>query len=139
MSLVLDTSITMAWYFEDEATSATEDVLDRVTETGAVVPTLWRLEVGNTLQMAIRRKRIDAAYRDAVLTELAAMPITIDAETDLHAWTTALRLSERFDLTLYDAAFLELAQRRVLPLATLDREMRAAASGLGVELLGITA
>ncbi len=139
MSLVLDTSITMAWYFEDEATPATEDVLDRVTETGAVVPTLWRLEVGNTLQMAIRRKRIDAAYRDAVLTELAAMPITIDAETDLHAWTTALRLSERFDLTLYDAAFLELAQRRVLPLATLDREMRAAASGLGVELLGITA
>ena len=50
----------------------------------------------------------------------------------------ALRLSERFDLTLYDAVFLELAQRRALPLATLDRELRAAGSGLGVELLGIT-
>ncbi len=138
MSLVLDTSVTMAWYFEDESTAATEGVLDRVTETGAVVPTLWRLEVGNTLQMAIRRKRIDAAYRDAVLTELAAMPIAVDPATDVHAWTTALRLSERFDLTLYDAVFLELAQRRALPLATLDRELRAAGSRLGVELLGTT-
>jgi predicted nucleic acid-binding protein len=137
VSLVLDASLTMAWYFEDEATPATEEVLDRVTETSAAVPSLWRFEVGNTLQMAIRRKRIDAAYRDAVLTELAAMPITIDTETDAHAWTTTLRLSERFALTLYDAAYLELAQRRDLPLATLDQEMRAAGSTLGVQLLGI--
>jgi predicted nucleic acid-binding protein len=73
--------------------------------------------------MAIRRKRIDKAYRDTALTELAAMPITIDAETDTHAWTTTLCLSERFTLSLYDAAYLELAQRRDLPLASLDKQL----------------
>ncbi len=55
------------------------------------------------------------------------MPITVDPETDAHAWTTALRLSERFGLTLYDAAYVELAQRRSLPPATLNQEMRATA------------
>lgn len=136
MSLVVDASITMAWCFEDEATPATEAVLDRVVESNAIVPTIWRFEVGNALQMAIRRKRIDEIFRDDALAKLLAMPITVDPETDAHAWTTALRLSERFRLTLYDAAYVELAQRRSLPLATLDREMRAAALALNVEVVG---
>ena len=62
---------------------------------GAVVPTVWRLEVANALQMAIRRKRIDAAYRDAALAALVMLPITLDADTDTYAWTTTLRLAER--------------------------------------------
>jgi predicted nucleic acid-binding protein len=136
VNLVLDASVTMAWCFEDEATRATDDVLDQVVETGAIVPTIWRFEVGNALQMAIRRQRIDAIFRDDALVKLSAMPITVDTETDLHAWTTALRLSERFGLTLYDAAYLELAQRRDLPLATFDSELRAAAQALSVRLLG---
>jgi len=136
VSLVIDASITMAWCFEDEATPATEDVLDQVVETTAAVPTIWRFEVGNALQMAIRRKRITKIFRDDALAKLLAMPITIDTETDAHAWTTALRLSERFRLTLYDAAYVELAQRRSLPLASLDQEMRAAALALNIQLLG---
>jgi len=136
VSFVVDASLTLAWYFEDEATPATEALLDRLAMNGAVVPALWRLEVGNGFQMAIRRKRIDKTYRDTALTELAAMPITIDAETDTHAWTTTLRLSERFTLSLYDAAYLELAQRRDLPLASLDKQLRAAGHALHVELLG---
>jgi predicted nucleic acid-binding protein len=88
------------------------------------------------LQMAIRRRRITAIFRDDALAKLLAMPITVDSETDSYAWTTALRLSERFELTLYDAAYVELAQRRSLPLASLDQEMRAAASALNIELLG---
>ena len=136
MSLVLDASITMAWCFEDEATPAAEEVLDQVVETNAIVPAIWRFEVGNALQMAIRRKRINEIFRDDALAKLLAMPISIDPETDAHAWSTALRLSERFGLTLYDAAYVELAQRRSLPLATLDQEMRAAASALNIELLG---
>lgn len=126
----------MAWCFEDEATPATEDVLDQVVESNAFVPSIWRFEVGNALQMAIRRKRISDVFRDDALAKLLAMPITVDAETDAHAWTTALRLSGRFGLTLYDAAYVELAQRRGLPLASLDQEMRAAAPALNVELLG---
>jgi predicted nucleic acid-binding protein len=82
--------------------------------------------------MAIRRKRITEIFRDDALAKLLAMPITTDPETDAHAWSTALRLSERFGLTLYDTAYVELAQRRSLPLATPDQEMRAAAHALAV-------
>ena len=139
MSLVLDASLTMAWYFDDESTAATDALLDRVSDAGAVAPTVWRLEVANAFQTAIRRKRIDAAYRDGALTELALLPITIDADTDTFAWTTTLRLAEQFTLTVYDAAYLELAQRRSLPLATLDEPLRAAGHVLGVPLLGVSA
>lgn len=137
MSLVIDASLTVSWYFEDETTPATEAILDRVSEAGATVPTLWRLEVANALQSAIRRQRITAPYRDQSLAELTQMPITIDAGTNVYAWTTTLRLAERFALTIYDSAHLELAQRRSLPLATLDAELREAAAALGVTLLGL--
>lgn len=137
MSLVLDASLTMTWYFEDEATPATEDLLDTVAETGAVVPPLWRLEVANGFQSGIRRKRIDAAYRDASIDDLRKLPIIVDLDTDAHIWTTTLRLSDRYALTIYDACYLELAQRLNLPLATLDQELRAAGHALGLALLGI--
>ena len=137
MSLVIDASLTVSWYFEDETTPATEAILERVSEAGATVPTLWRLEVANAFQSAIRRKRITAPYRDQALAELTQMPITIDADTNVYAWTTTLRLAERFALTIYDSAYLELAQRRSLPLATLDAELREAAAALGVTLLGL--
>ena len=137
MSLVIDASLTVSWYFEDETTPATEAILESVSETGATVPTLWRLEVANAFQSAIRRKRITAPYRDQSLVELTNMPITIDADTNVYAWTTTLRLAERFALTIYDSAYLELAQRRSLPLATLDAELREAAAALGVTVLGL--
>ena len=137
MSLVIDASLTVSWYFEDETTPATEAILDRVSEAGAIVPTLWRLEVANALQSAIRRKRITPLYRDQSLAELTQMPIAIDADTNVYAWTTTIRLAERFALTIYDSAYLELAQRRSLPLATLDAELQAAAAALGVTLVGL--
>ncbi len=136
MRLVIDASLTMTWYFEDEATPATEELLDTVARTGAVVPPLWRLEVANGLQSAIRRKRIDAAYRDASIADLGRLPIAVDPETDAHIWTTTLFLSDRHGLTIYDACYLELAQRRNLPLATLDHQLRAAGEALGLSLLG---
>jgi predicted nucleic acid-binding protein len=136
VSLVLDASLALTWYFQDEATSATDTILDRVAETGAVVPALWRLEIANGLQVAVRRRRISVAYRDASLAELTQMQIDTDSETDVHAWSATLRLAEKHELTLYDAAYLELAQRRRLPLATLDRELRRAAETLSVTVLG---
>jgi predicted nucleic acid-binding protein len=132
--MVIDASLTMTWYFEDEATPATDAVLDRIAEGGAVVPVLWRLEVANGFQSAIRRKRISAAYRDESLAALAQLPITVDADTDTHAWTSTLRLAERFGLTVYDACYLELAQRRRLPLATLDKALRKASAALDLAL-----
>lgn len=87
-------------------------MLDEVVRDGALVPSLWRLEVVNGLQMALRRKRIDGMFRDRALQRLGLLPIMIDAETDTYAWTTTLRLADRFGLPIYDEAYLELAQRR---------------------------
>ena len=64
MSLVLDASTTLAWYFDDETTLETDAVLEQVARAGAVVPSLWRLEVANAFQMALRRNRITRSYRD---------------------------------------------------------------------------
>ena len=136
MSVVLDASVSMAWYFEDESTPTTDALLDRIAERGAVVPAHWRLEVASAFQAAVRRQRIDTVYRDASLAELGLMPITIDADTTTYAWSATLRLAERFALTIYDAAYLELAHRHSLPLATLDQELRAAAPTLNIPLLG---
>ena len=139
MSLVLDPSLALSWYFEDERTAEADALLDQVVDRGAVVPSLWRLEVANGFQTAIRRKRIDAAFRDTALAELATMEITVDSDTDANAWTTTSRLSDRFRLTAYDAAYLELAQRRRLPLASLDQPLCRAAISLGLTVLGYTA
>ena len=136
MSFVVDSSVALAWVYSEETTEAISEVLARLTDRGAWVPALWRLEVANVLEMNVRRGRHDAAFRDAALADPAVLPISIDAETDRQAWAATLRLAARHRLTVYDAAYLELAQRRGLPLATLDKELRDAATAEGVILLG---
>jgi predicted nucleic acid-binding protein len=136
VTLVIDSSMALTWYFEDERTAASIAVLNQVAEEGAIVPALWRLEVLNGLQVAIRRGRIDIAYRDASLTDLQSLVIAIDSGTNRQAWSAPLRLCDRFGLTPYDAAYLELALRRRLPLATLDGELVRAARAENVPLVG---
>lgn len=135
MSLVLDSSATLAWIYADETAEAVRRVFEIVAEEGALVPALWRLEVANSLTVAVRRGRIDVAFRNAALADLALLDITTDPHTDAYGWTTTMQLADRFHLTLYDAAYLELAHRRSLPLASLDAELRAACRALGVSLL----
>ncbi len=89
------------------------------------------------MEMGVRRGRTDAAFRDAALVDLAALPIEVDVETDRQAWSATVRLATTRKLTLYDAAYLELARRRGFPLATLDKEPREAAVAEGVLLLGL--
>jgi predicted nucleic acid-binding protein len=137
VSLVLDSSVTLSWYFEDERTPETAALLHQVAQVGAVVPALWCLEVANGLQMAVRRGRITTDYRDASLGDLGSLAITTDPETSHHAWEATVRLADRFRLAVYDAVYLELAQRRHLPLATLDCPLRAAAGALSIDLLGL--
>jgi predicted nucleic acid-binding protein len=136
LNLVIDATLTMAWYFEDESTEVTDELLNRVAAHGALVPGHWRLEVASAFQAAIRRKHSDAVYRDSSLAELMHLPITIDPHTNSYAWSATLRLAEKFSLTVYDAAYLELAHRHSIPLGTLDRELRAAAISAGIEILG---
>jgi predicted nucleic acid-binding protein len=136
VSLVLDSSAALAWIFGDETTEAIRQVFEAVAEDGAFVPSLWRLEVANSLTMAVRRGRIEVAFRDAALADLTLLDIVIDHQTDAQAWGETLALADRFGLTLYDAAYLEVAQRRNLPLATLDRQLREAAIKAGTRTLG---
>ena len=136
MSFVVDNSVALAWCFEDEHTRAVMDLLDRVAESGAFAPSLWPLEALNGLLMAERKKRVDAKRRHRLCGFLRALPVTLDTETADQAWTATIRLAERYRLSVYDAAYLELAQRRNLPLATLDKDLIKAGEALGLAVLG---
>jgi predicted nucleic acid-binding protein len=137
VSLVLDSSATLAWIYAEETTDPVRQIFEIVAEDGAFVPALWRLEVANSLTAAVRPGRIGEEFRNAALADLALLDITTDPHTDAYGWTTSLHFADRFRLTLYDASYLELAHRRSLPLATLDEELRAAGRTLGVPLLGV--
>jgi predicted nucleic acid-binding protein len=130
--LVVDASIALTWCFEDEVTAATEAVGNQVDADGAIVPALWRLEVGNALLLAERRGRLDKRGVEQRLALLSTLPISIDAETDAHAWNDTILLARAERLTLYDAAYLELAIRIDGTLATLDRALMRAARHLGL-------
>lgn len=136
MSFVLDNSVALAWCFKDEGTPLTMAMLDRATRDGAVAPQLWPLEAINGLLAAERRRRIDRETRLTLTAFLAELPITIDPETTERTWGTTARLAEAHRLTSWDAAYLELAQRMGLPLATQDEALIAAARAAGVRLAG---
>jgi predicted nucleic acid-binding protein len=137
VSLVLDSSITVAWLYREEATKTVDTIFENLVQASAWVPALWHLEVANVLQIGIRRQRHAVDFRDHVLSDLSKLAIHVDAETQRHAWGATARLAERRGLTVYDAAYLELALRRSLPLATLDEDLRAAAAAERVPLLGV--
>lgn len=136
MSIALDSSATLAFCFEDERTPAVAAIFARVAEEGAVAPSLWRYEIANALLVAQRRQRIAPDFRRGIFDRLDEMRIDIDEECDLIAWSTTVHLADLHGLTVYDAAYLELAQRRRLPLATLDAALARAARAAGVEVVG---
>jgi predicted nucleic acid-binding protein len=136
VSFVVDGSVALAWCFIDEHTQPVMDLLDRVTETGAFAPSLWPLETLNGLLMAERRRRVDSGHRQRLAEFLRALPVTLDSETAEHAWTTTAQLADRHRLSAYDASYLELALRRKLPLATLDKDLINAAKASGTIVLG---
>jgi predicted nucleic acid-binding protein len=136
VSFVLDGSVALSWCFEDERTPATAALLDQVAESGAVAPLLWPLEVLNALTMAERRGRLDTERRQRFGDFLHQLPVKLDDETANQAWTVTTQLAVQFRLTVYDATYLELAQRLRLPLATRDEELYAAGRALGVSVLG---
>jgi len=138
VSFVVDSSVALSWCFEDERTPSTKALLERVGESGAIAPQLWPAEVLNGLMMAERRQRIDVSQRRQLADFLRDLPIALDPETAIQLWGTTQGLAERFRLTVYDAIYLELAQRRHLALASLDKELRNAATALGVPVLGTT-
>ena len=127
--------MTVAWLFTTERTAVPRVTLRRVAADGAIVPSLWRLEVANVLRNAVRRGRCEEAYADRCLQRLARLRIAVDAETDLHAWGETRRIAGKHNLTLYDAAYLELALRRQWPLASCDTALVNAALIAGIDVL----
>jgi predicted nucleic acid-binding protein len=136
MEFVLDCSATLPWLFASEATPATNRLLDQLSGGAkAWVPTLWHLEVGNVLLGAQRRGRMDKAGIEKFFASLAVYDIEVDSETAARAWSKTFALGEAFGLTMYDAAYLELALRRGVPLASLDRTLVAAMKKAGGQVL----
>lgn len=135
-SFVVDCSLTMAWLFNDEATSHTTKLLSRLEAETALVPALWHLEVTNVLAIAERQKRITPDESDAFISELVKLDIEVEHEAATRAFDHLLPLCRKHQRTSYDAAYLDLALRRKLPFATLDEPLRKVAKKLGIKLLG---
>jgi predicted nucleic acid-binding protein len=131
---VLDCSVTMAWCFDDEATPYTDGVRDSLADMRAVVPSIWPLEVANATIVGERRKRLDEARSQRFIVLLEALPIIVDDETAKQAFSDISHLARAYQLSAYDASYLELAIRRGLPLACLDGKLRTAATASGVVL-----
>ena len=131
---VLDCSVTMAWCFDDEATEYTSGVRDSLVDAQAVVPSLWQLEVANATIVGERRKRLDEARSQRFIALLQALPIIVDDETSSRVFSDIIHLARAYQLSTYDAAYLDIAIRRGLPLATLDDALKRAAQTVGVPL-----
>jgi len=134
LNFVLDASATLAWVIGDEHQDDAWPVLESLRDSLAFAPAHYPLEVANALLSAMRRGRMTPDQAATAVVALAAMPVEIDAETAGRVFDGAWQLAVRHRLTIYDAAYLELALRHGLPLATLDDSLARAASAEGVAL-----
>ena len=133
---VVDASAALAWCFEDEAGAWSDSLLDRLRQGDRiVVPAHWPTEISNALLVATRRKRIRADQPALLWDELARLPIEIEPALNPVQAKSVLALAQKHGLTVYDAAYLELAHRRQLPLGTLDADLRKAAQLESIVLL----
>lgn len=134
-AFVVDCSVAMAWLFHDQATPKTAGLLQRLESETALVPAWWFIEITNVLALAERKGRITPTQSDAFIGDLGRLGIERDDEVGDRAFSNLLPLCRTYQLTSYDAIYLDLAVRRNLPLATLDDDLRKAARKLGVRLL----
>ena len=132
---VIDCSVVMAWCFVDEADEYAEAVLDMLASAEAVAPSIWALEVANVLLVGERRNRLKEADSARFIELLRELHITADNETADHALREILLIGRVQGLSSYDAAYLELAMRHGLALATRDNALRRAAKKFGVRLI----
>jgi predicted nucleic acid-binding protein len=134
MPFVVDASVAACWLMPDERHPFANAAFARIASDPAIAPVLWRFELRNLLMVNERRGRLDAAKTARALRLLRALPITIDSAEDED---TLMELARQHRLTVYDAAYLELALRRGLPLATLDTALANAAGAEAVPLVGV--
>ncbi|WP_449370276.1 type II toxin-antitoxin system VapC family toxin [Thiomonas sp.] len=130
MPFVIDNSVVCGWFLSNQATPYTEAIAQRLLDDTAIAPGLWPLELANVLRTACQRGALVAQRAQEISAEISALPITIDAQPQSPA--ALLALGVRFDLTSYDAAYLELALRLQLSIATQDEALMQAAMAAGV-------
>lgn len=139
MNFVLDTSVTMRWFFGDgkpQELAYAGKVLDAMKDADALVPVTWGLEVANVIAKAEEKALVTEARSGAFLEMLGGADIEVDVATFAHALSDTLQLARRYKLSAYDASYLELALRLGIPLATLDEDLRKAARKAGVKKFG---
>jgi predicted nucleic acid-binding protein len=135
MPFVLDCSVALAWVMPDEDNERADTYLKRLLVDRAVVPELWSLEVANVLLISGRRGRIKDDEIKNAINNLRILPIDVDHKTHEYAFAEILQCASAYDLTIYDATYLELTKRRALPLATLDKGLSKVCLAAGIEVL----
>ena len=130
MPFVIDNSVVCGWFLASQSTDYTEAIARRLLDDGAIAPGLWPLELANVLRSACKRGAMIASQAREVAEQIAALPIAVDAQPPTAQAILALAL--RYDLSSYDAAYLELALRLQLPIATQDTALAEAAMAAGV-------
>ena len=134
MAFVLDNSVVSGWYLTGQSTDYSQAIAARLEVDKALVPALWQLELANVLKTACTKGRLSHAQTRQILDALAQLPIEVDNDTP-PGQRQLFELAMRFNLSSYDAAYLELAMRHGLPLATQDEQLKLAAIAAGVDVL----
>jgi len=124
---VIDNSVVMAWCFKDETSQYADHILDRLEDSTGFVPSIWPLEVSNVLLVAERKKRISEAGSTRFIALLSELPIIVEQEPPERMIKEIFALARKHKLSSYDASYLDLAMRKGLPIATLDKNLLAAA------------
>jgi predicted nucleic acid-binding protein len=134
-AFIADASVAIGWVHPAQATRETASMLDAI-EAGAIieVPALWPLEVANALTVLVRRRKLTEGEREIALGWLRNLPVRIDHEMASLAFSKLSELASAYQLSVYDAAYLDLADRRTLPLACTDGPLKKAARQRGIPL-----
>ncbi len=135
MAFVLDASVALAWCFPDESNAYADVVLQRFKSETAMVPTIWPLEVANALVVGVRRSRLTPEHMATMAQLIQELPIDIDPIRVAGIFDEVVRIATTYALSVYDATYLELAQRLRSPLATVDVRLADAARRLQVAIV----
>lgn len=135
MTFVLDCSVTIAWCFKDEENAYSDQVLELLNKSEALVPDLWLLEICNVLVLAEKHGKIKIADSTRFMELLLNLPVKIEEALNFNQASSILNISRQYHLTSYDATYLELALRKGIPLATQDHALRRASQKSGVRLI----
>lgn len=134
MPFVLDNSVVTGWYLNDQASAYTDAIALKLQDDKALVPPLWQMELANVLKTACTKGKLPLTQARQILDVLAQLPIEVD-NGPAPGQRQLFELAMRYGLSSYDAAYLELAMRHGLPIATRDEQLKLAASAAGVDIV----